>query len=199
MEEDRCAICLEVLEGSKNKCNLDCSHSFHTECLLKSFQRDVRCPICRTDMVERAPEVSEGRERRAVIEINLNEYNDEYMQSRRELRNYQSRVNRYVGNNPELKNLKESIKKMKEESIVSCKILERDWKRIEREAWGSDEMVRQRTACARKKRQLRNAVSRYNSIVEEQFGEPPLYTPPFSLQSLIRRHGEELFNSLNFL
>tara|TARA_B100000787_G_C16196183_1_gene301026 strand:- start:638 stop:1048 length:411 start_codon:yes stop_codon:yes gene_type:complete len=130
-----------------------------------------------------------------VIEINVRDYHTEYLESRRELRNYQSRVNRYVNRTPEVKKMKESIKKLKDESTESYKSLERAWRRAEREAWGCDSVLRTRTTCAKKRRQLNNAISNYNTLVAERFGDPPLHAPPLSLQSFITRHAEQLLNS----
>lgn len=190
--QETCAICLELLgEGGKNTCHLDCSHRFHTECLLQSFQRDVRCPICRVDMVA-PPPVTPSSSQQTIVEINLNELNNEYLQHRRQLKNYQSRVNRYVNKTPELKKLKDSIKVLNKESNDCHKLLRREWSRVEREAWAGESMSKVRMNDAKKRRQLSNALNRYTAIVEEKFGEAPQESPSLSLQTLLRTRGEEL-------
>lgn len=192
-DEETCAICLEVLEGGgKKACHLDCSHSFHTECLLQSFQRDVRCPICRIDMVEPLPVTPPSSQQTTVLEINLNDFNNEQLQRRRQLKNYQSRVNRYVNKTPEIKKLKDSIKVLNKESNDYHKLMRQEWHRTEREAWGSENMLRMRMNDAKKRRQLNNAVNRYTAIIQEKFGEPPDDSPSISLQTLLRTRGEEL-------
>lgn len=47
VEEDICIICFDKLNNSKAKINLNCNHTFHTECLQKWFEEKNECPICR--------------------------------------------------------------------------------------------------------------------------------------------------------
>jgi hypothetical protein len=48
-----CSICLDQIEGEKNKVVTDCNHCFHSKCLLKNiFHNGFGCPYCRTAMAE---------------------------------------------------------------------------------------------------------------------------------------------------
>ena len=47
-----CPICLEPVES--NACSLECSHSFHAQCLVNWLRRgNLSCPSCRTDLEDR--------------------------------------------------------------------------------------------------------------------------------------------------
>jgi hypothetical protein len=54
-----CAICQdEMPAGSRARALNACDHRFHVECIDTWFQRNVHCPICRSDIRERAPAVA---------------------------------------------------------------------------------------------------------------------------------------------
>ena len=46
-ETEKCVICLDVIK--KNKKNLTCFHSFHTNCIKEWLKENINCPICRKD------------------------------------------------------------------------------------------------------------------------------------------------------
>lgn len=52
--DENCAICQEhTIPGQQSSWRrLHCSHQFHTSCIMSWFQRDVHCPVCRSDIRE---------------------------------------------------------------------------------------------------------------------------------------------------
>lgn len=179
-----CVICLDKLDTCKGACNLDCGHSYHTSCLLNAFSHDNRCPVCRVELVKNDSK-SEGS---AVLEIQLNDNHDVYLESRRLLRNYNSRVNRYVNKHAHIKKKRDDISAMKREINDWSKFLEKEWVRIEREAWNGDEMKSIRLIEAKKRRQLRNMMIKYNDIIENNVGERPSNVVELvSLETVLQR------------
>lgn len=49
-DEQRCSICMDVTE-SKNVATTECGHKFHTSCLLRSFDANRACPLCRRSLL----------------------------------------------------------------------------------------------------------------------------------------------------
>jgi len=48
-----CPICIEQIEGERNKVTTDCGHCFHTSCLMKNVAHNgFGCPYCRDAMAE---------------------------------------------------------------------------------------------------------------------------------------------------
>jgi hypothetical protein len=47
-----CSICLEDIQFEKGRFVLECGHTFHSKCILTSFQHGNRCPNCRTEVKE---------------------------------------------------------------------------------------------------------------------------------------------------
>jgi hypothetical protein len=48
-----CPICIEQIEGEKNKVTTECGHCFHTSCLMKNVAHNgFGCPYCRDAMAE---------------------------------------------------------------------------------------------------------------------------------------------------
>lgn len=209
VDSEICAICLESLGNNKKKCDLECSHSYHTQCILQSFKQDIRCPICRVDMVDTAEppkdtdtdRMGQTRRGRAVIEINLNEFTEEFLEgerqileTERQIRNYNSKVNRYVKKNAHLQQMKEAIKTQSKDCTAACNYLKKEWCKVEREAWHSTRIQNIRNSDAKKRRKLNATVNRYNSILEEQFGEKPQRTTNefVSLEALLRGNVHDL-------
>ncbi|KAF0922209.1 hypothetical protein E2562_028801 [Oryza meyeriana var. granulata] len=72
-----CAVCLEALEAGDRCRRLPrCEHSFHAPCVDSWLRKSRWCPVCRADVVGRAPEdegkMSAAAERRgspATLEI----------------------------------------------------------------------------------------------------------------------------------
>ena len=52
MESKECAICYEVI-GKTNACVTPCGHEFCFKCMVKSFQTNDSCPLCRTTYLEK--------------------------------------------------------------------------------------------------------------------------------------------------
>ena len=49
-----CPICMEKIEGDKNKLTTECGHTFHTSCLMTNVSKNgFDCPYCRTIMAEK--------------------------------------------------------------------------------------------------------------------------------------------------
>jgi len=52
-----CPICMDPIEGDKNKVTTECGHCFHTNCLMTSVAHNgFGCPYCRTEMAEEVNE-----------------------------------------------------------------------------------------------------------------------------------------------
>ena len=52
-----CAICMDPIDRPSSGVVLDCkNHPFHASCIVKSLQRDRRCPVCRHAPASRAEE-----------------------------------------------------------------------------------------------------------------------------------------------
>ena len=52
-----CAICMDPIDSPSSGVVLDCkNHPFHASCIVKSLQRDRRCPVCRHAPASRADE-----------------------------------------------------------------------------------------------------------------------------------------------
>jgi hypothetical protein len=48
-----CPICMDEINGEKNKVTTDCGHCFHTSCLMKNVAHNgFSCPYCRDAMAE---------------------------------------------------------------------------------------------------------------------------------------------------
>lgn len=45
-----CCICCEDITCEKGRFVLDCGHTFHGSCILRSFKHDNRCPMCRSEV-----------------------------------------------------------------------------------------------------------------------------------------------------
>ena len=45
-----CCICCEDITCEKGRFVLDCGHTFHGNCILRSFKHDNRCPMCRSEV-----------------------------------------------------------------------------------------------------------------------------------------------------
>ena len=52
-----CCICCDEIQCEKGRFVLDCGHTFHGNCILRSFKHNNRCPMCRAQ-VDAAPESS---------------------------------------------------------------------------------------------------------------------------------------------
>jgi len=53
-----CPICYEEI-GNKNTCTTECGHTFCFKCMAASIQRNVNCPCCRFELIERASDEDE--------------------------------------------------------------------------------------------------------------------------------------------
>jgi hypothetical protein len=49
-KNDKCVICLEYF-NENNNITLICGHSYHYDCILKWFEKDLKCPICKKKYV----------------------------------------------------------------------------------------------------------------------------------------------------
>ena len=48
-----CPICLEVIDGFKNRVTTECGHTFHCRCLLTNAAHNgFGCPFCRTELAD---------------------------------------------------------------------------------------------------------------------------------------------------
>jgi len=52
-----CPICMDEIDGEKNKVTTECGHCFHTSCLMKNVAHNgFGCPYCRDAMAEKPAE-----------------------------------------------------------------------------------------------------------------------------------------------
>jgi hypothetical protein len=58
IREEKCAICLDILDENKNIAKTNCKHSFCLTCLVKALKRNNQCPMCRTDIEEKNPKAT---------------------------------------------------------------------------------------------------------------------------------------------
>ena len=72
-----CPICMDPIEGDKNKVVTECGHCFHTNCLMTSVVHNgFGCPYCRTAMAQE-PEDEESDYDDDEVEEEL--YNDDVL------------------------------------------------------------------------------------------------------------------------
>lgn len=50
MSTDTCAICQECLDDEGEVHTLECSHGFHSKCLIGWLRRGLSCPCCRSNL-----------------------------------------------------------------------------------------------------------------------------------------------------
>lgn len=59
--EEICVYCANALQPDDVKCQLQCRHSFHTNCLLRHFSRyDANCPTCHAEIFAFADDDNES-------------------------------------------------------------------------------------------------------------------------------------------
>lgn len=62
-EITECPICMEMIDVSKNCVTTECSHKFHTSCLMRNVAfNGFGCPYCRTAMAEDDEEYNDDDE-----------------------------------------------------------------------------------------------------------------------------------------
>ncbi|RCV08195.1 hypothetical protein SETIT_1G306900v2 [Setaria italica] len=65
-----CVVCLEaILAGARCRVLPRCGHGFHAECVDSWLRRSRRCPVCRTEAVERRKDAGVVAEAAAAAEI----------------------------------------------------------------------------------------------------------------------------------
>jgi hypothetical protein len=52
-DDENCMICFET---NGTWCKLKCGHAFHTNCIMQAFRSNLKCPVCRNDLVEKTEE-----------------------------------------------------------------------------------------------------------------------------------------------
>ena len=50
--DNRCSICLDILNKNKNIAITDCNHSFCLSCIIKHLNNDNKCPLCRNEIID---------------------------------------------------------------------------------------------------------------------------------------------------
>ena len=46
-DKDRCSICLEDFDETKEEYKLSCNHNYHKECIQMWLRTRTTCPLCR--------------------------------------------------------------------------------------------------------------------------------------------------------
>jgi hypothetical protein len=79
-----CPICMDQIEGERNKITTDCGHCFHASCLMKNVAHNgFGCPYCRTAMAEE-PESDEEYDEFSIDEEEEGpDYNDNVLRGAR--------------------------------------------------------------------------------------------------------------------
>ncbi|CAN7038957.1 unnamed protein product [Brassica rapa subsp. trilocularis] len=49
--ETDCPVCLTKLSSAESRMELQCSHVFHRDCVIKWLKKNPSCPICRTNIL----------------------------------------------------------------------------------------------------------------------------------------------------
>ena len=47
LSSDECSICLDKFKKDDKIIKLNCSHTYHFQCITQWFKQDITCPICR--------------------------------------------------------------------------------------------------------------------------------------------------------
>ena len=53
LEEEKCPICIEPLDNSKDYTVTKCGHRFHLSCLTESLKNSEKCPMCREKLTDK--------------------------------------------------------------------------------------------------------------------------------------------------
>jgi len=61
MQTEDCCICFETI-GNINNCTTPCGHKFCFKCLIKSFQKNTACPLCRAELENQEPEPQDNND-----------------------------------------------------------------------------------------------------------------------------------------
>ena len=78
VEVIECPICMDVIEGEKNKITTDCGHCFHANCLMTNVAHNgFGCPYCRTAMAAE-PADNNSDEDEEYDEFSIEEDGPEY-------------------------------------------------------------------------------------------------------------------------
>ncbi|CDY20795.1 BnaA02g09350D [Brassica napus] len=51
LAETDCPVCLTKLSSAESRMELQCSHVFHRDCVIKWLKKNPSCPICRTNIL----------------------------------------------------------------------------------------------------------------------------------------------------
>jgi len=79
-----CPICMDEINGEKNKVTTDCGHCFHTSCLMKNVAHNgFGCPYCRYAMAEEPESDEEYDEFSIDEEEDGPDYNDNVLRGAR--------------------------------------------------------------------------------------------------------------------
>jgi hypothetical protein len=78
-----CPICMDEINGEKNKVTTECGHCFHTSCLMKNVAHNgFGCPYCRDAMAEEV-ESDEEYDEFSIDEEEGPDYNDNVLRGAR--------------------------------------------------------------------------------------------------------------------
>ena len=81
-----CPICMDQIEGEKNKVTTECGHCFHTSCLMKNVAHNgFGCPYCRASMAEEPDDNNSDKEYEefSIDEEEVNDYSDNVLRGSR--------------------------------------------------------------------------------------------------------------------
>jgi hypothetical protein len=81
-----CPICMDQIEGEKNKVITECGHCFHTSCLMKNVAHNgFGCPYCRDTMAEEPDDNNSDEEydEFSIDEEEENDYSDNVLRGSR--------------------------------------------------------------------------------------------------------------------
>ena len=169
-----CPICLEPVEPTHAWARLECTHVFHSACVLQSAMHDPRCPVCRTELAKR-PEVQQAHV--VNVELTLHDMQvavDEEVRSvRRQQVNYDARRRRFLRGQPQLRAQFDVVQEQRRQLRSLERRLEDAWSRESRALWMGPAFVAQKRERALLLRRIRRGERMVDAAVAEVLGARP--------------------------
>ena len=169
-----CSICLEEI-ASNESCHLECSHVFHSKCVLQAAMHDPRCPVCRAQYATKPESATSA----AVVNIELtmsdvqNAFEHDFRDVRRLQTNYDARRRRLLRRTPYLQQEHTETQALRRQLREVETSLERPWVHLAHELRSGPhfaELKRKRALLLRRIRRRERIVA---AVVVEVLGERP--------------------------
>ena len=158
-----CSICLEAIEEDStptlNTHSLQCGHTFHTDCIVRSLRSNSACPVCRDDPYKAPPPNEAQTNQTANQEVRLDLEYTRWMRRRSRL----ARTNQDIGH----------IRQCFIEAQKNLRVEQSTLRRMQLNAFRRPDIVEQRRHHAVAQRQYVYERERYDRIVESFIGPRP--------------------------